>query len=110
MRTAILLWAAVFAVFALQMFHLGPQVLTTWGGDFFGAMAMYVTLRADRSIAKWLGRRPSAIGSAVFILAGCIAWEILQLSPKSTGRYDLLDIVAYVAGVAAGIVVGRGER
>lgn len=100
-RVADSLWVVVFVVIGLQYLNVRAGPLTNWGGDFFGSMAVYGTLRTGGRRSNWLARmRPSPLWSAAIVLVGCIAWELGQISHVIPGRYDPWDIAAYVLGVA----------
>lgn len=107
-RVANLCWLPALAVGALQMYRVDAGILTAYGADFFGPIALYASLRTDGSILRRFVRRtPSPAVSSAIVLAGCVAWEWCQRydfrgTPLmiTHGRFDPWDIVAYVAGVA----------
>ena len=102
-----LLWFPALTVGALQMFGVEAGALTSYGADLFAPIALYASFRSNGTILKWFMKQPlrSAI-AAVVVISGCVAWELCQRydfrnTPLAItrGRFDPLDIVAYVMGV-----------
>ncbi len=102
------LWLPALAVGALQMYRVRAGVLTSYGADFLGPIALYASCRTNGTIARWfIQKAPSPAASAAIVLAGCVSWELCQLhdftgTPLAItrGRFDPLDLAAYVLGVA----------
>jgi hypothetical protein len=84
----------VLAVWVLQGFHVRGGFVTNHGADLFGAMMVYMGLRQER---RWprLFRVFSPVGAAVFVFAGCTAFELAHIS----GPFDPFDVLNYGIGV-----------
>jgi|SRR6185436_10139155 len=101
-----LLWLPALAVGALQMKDIQAGVITDYGADFFGPIALYASFRTHGWV-PFLKRAPSPSASAAIVLIGCVLRELSQLYDfKGTplaitvGSFDPWDIAAYILGVA----------
>jgi hypothetical protein len=102
-----LLWLPALSVGALQMLGVQAGALTSYGADLFAPIALYASFRSNGTLLKWFMKQPlrPAVAAAV-VISGCVAWELCQRydfrnTPLAIthGRFDPLDIVAYVMGV-----------
>jgi hypothetical protein len=108
-------WLPALAVGALQMYRVDAGVLTAYGADFFGPIALYASLRANGTILRrFVSRPPSPYASAAIVIIGCVAWEWCQRYDFSgtplmitRGTFDPYDIVAYVTGVALAFITEK---
>ena len=97
------------------MARVNAGILTAYGADFFGPIALYASTRSNSTVAKWFTRRaPSPAASAAIVLIACVAWEWCQRfdlrgTPLAItrGRFDPYDIVAYAAGVGIAFVTEK---
>jgi len=110
-----LCWLPALAVGALQMYRVDAGLLTAYGADFFGPIALYASMRANGTIfRRFVSRPPSPHASAVIVIIGCVAWEWCQRYDFSgtpllitRGTFDPYDIVAYVAGSALAFIAEK---
>ena len=110
-----LCWLPALAVGALQMYRVNAGVLTAYGADFFGPIALYASLRANGTLLRrFFSRPPSPAVSAAIVIIGCVAWEWCQRYDFSgtpllitRGTFDPYDIVAYFASVVVAFITEK---
>jgi hypothetical protein len=110
-----LTWLPALAVGALQMYRVDAGVLTAYGADFFGPIALYASLRVNGTIfRRFMTRPPVPAAAAGIVILGCVAWEWCQRYDFSgtpllitRGTFDPYDIVAYVAGAALAFITEK---
>lgn len=103
-----LLWAAFIGTAALNMLHVRAGFFTSYAADLTVPALLYVMIRGlaepDRAavlLQRWFGGTPERTALVLFLAS--VATEISQLFwPKGffAGRFDPLDIGAYVLGLA----------
>ncbi len=95
---SLLVWALVALVGFMQAEQYNGGWLTSYGGDVFGPIAFWWTLRRTIFASPKYGAEIAALTQ----LVGCFVWEICQLFDLSgtvlfltKGVFDPFDLVAY---------------
>lgn len=90
----------------LQMYRVHAGVLTDYGADVFGTLWLYAMVRLGRTVVQ-RGRTVQPVPTAAVVFGLCTLSELGQLVGIVPGHYDPFDIVAFLAAVAASVVIER---
>jgi len=103
------LWIAFFGTAALNMLHVRGGFFTNHAADLVGPAWLYVIFRGlhpprnhKSVLQRTLGRTPEIAAVSLFVAS--TGTEISQRYwPNGIfrGRFDILDVAAYAAGLAA---------
>ena len=97
-RLGVLLNLTSFLVVLASWFATSGGLLASYGGDLFGTILLYTSLRMDTrmlSFTQWF----APVEAAAFVFIGCTAFELAQQRRWVPGWYDPLDIACYAIGV-----------